>query len=94
MGIAYDWATMRTIRPSSSTRAGKDESDNSNAIVSIKNNIDYVRIGPFGKNLLRWHFSVAGPANSVYEEGVYHGRVMLPKDYPGSPPRIQVSVQY
>lgn len=51
---------------------------------------DYVRIGPFGKNLLRWHFSVSGPSNSVYEGGVYHGRVLLPKDYPGSPPRVQM----
>ncbi len=50
----------------------------------------YVRIGPFGKNLLRWHFSVAGPANSVYENGIYHGRVLLPKDYPASPPRVQI----
>mmetsp|Transcript_8686 Transcript_8686/g.14775 ORF Transcript_8686/g.14775 Transcript_8686/m.14775 type:complete len:674 (-) Transcript_8686:161-2182(-) len=50
----------------------------------------YVRIGPFGKNLLRWHFSVAGPANSVYENGIYHGRVLLPKDYPASPPRVQM----
>ena len=57
---------------------------------SKNSNNEYVRIGPFGKNLLRWHFSVAGPANSVYEGGVYHGRVLLPKDYPGSPPRVQV----
>ena len=53
-------------------------------------NSAYVRIGPFGKNLLRWHFSVAGPANSVYENGIYHGRVLLPKDYPASPPRVQM----
>lgn len=50
----------------------------------------YVRIGPLGKNLLQWHFSVLGPPNSVYEGGIYHGRVLLPKTYPGSPPRIQV----
>ncbi|KAL3781358.1 hypothetical protein HJC23_013442 [Cyclotella cryptica] len=55
-----------------------------------RNENDYVRLGPFGKNLLRWHFSVMGPANSVYENGIYHGRVLLPKDYPGSPPRVQV----
>lgn len=55
---------------------------------STQNN--YVRLGPFGKNLLRWHFSVMGPANSVYQDGIYHGRVLLPKDYPGSPPRVQV----
>lgn len=52
---------------------------------------NYVRLGPFGKNLLRWHFSVMGPANSVFQDGIYHGRVLLPKEYPGSPPRVQVS---
>ncbi|KAL7535073.1 hypothetical protein ACHAWF_005049 [Thalassiosira exigua] len=51
---------------------------------------DYVRIGPYGRNLLRWHFSVSGPAGSPYDGGVYHGRVLLPRDYPGSPPRVQV----
>ena len=50
----------------------------------------HVRIGPVGKNLLRWHFSVMGPPNSEYQGGIYHGRVLLPKNYPGSPPRIQV----
>ncbi len=84
MGIAYDWNSMRTLHSSSSLSPGASTGTGGN-------NHDYVRIGPFGKNLLRWHFSVQGPANSVYEEGVYHGRVLLPKDYPGSPPRIQVS---
>ncbi|KAL7507414.1 hypothetical protein ACHAXN_004604 [Cyclotella atomus] len=73
MGIAYDWANMKTIRR-------KENTSQSN----------YVRLGPFGKNLLRWHFSVMGPANSVYENGIYHGRVLLPKDYPGAPPRVQM----
>lgn len=50
----------------------------------------YVRIGPYGNNLLKWHFSVMGPPNSEYDGGIYHGRVLLPKDYPGSPPRVQV----
>jgi len=83
MGIAYDWISMRTLRSSSSSLTGPSAGAGGNSH-------DYVRIGPFGKNLLRWHFSVQGPANSVYEEGVYHGRVLLPKDYPGSPPRVQM----
>lgn len=53
-----------------------------------KNN--YVRMGPYGNNLLKWHFSVMGPPHSEFDGGIYHGRVLLPKDYPGSPPRVQV----
>lgn len=54
------------------------------------NKYSYVRIGPYGSNLLRWHFSVMGSPNSEYDGGIYHGRVLLPKDYPGSPPRVQL----
>jgi len=63
----------------------------------MEGNNEYVRIGPFGKNLLRWHFSVVGVEPSrreqlackfLYAGGVYHGRVLLPKVYPGSPPRV------
>lgn len=75
MGIAYDWVNMEDI---SSSR------------VSVRESHQHIRIGPIGKHLRRWHFSVAGPEGSAFEGGVYHGRLLLPKDYPASPPRIQV----
>lgn len=80
LGVAYDWVSKQTITP----RDKKSISDDH----FYKYN--YVRIGPFRNNLLHWHFSIQGPKNSVYEEGIYHGRIILPKDYPGSPPRVQV----
>lgn len=79
LGIAYDWGKNKTI-----TRKNKK------GRVTSDSKYNYVRIGPMGKNLLRWHFSVQGAPNSVYEEGIYHGRVLLPKDYPASPPRVQM----
>ena len=78
LGVAYDWRKGRTV-----TRKKKNESEPKAA-----NN--YVRMGPMGRNLLHWHFSVQGTPNSVYEKGVYHGRIVLPKDYPMSPPRVQM----
>jgi ubiquitin-protein ligase len=75
LGIAYDWSKMKTLLSSQTVASDK---------------YMYVRIGPLGKHLLRWHFSVMGPPNSDYEGGIYHGRVLLPNDYPASPPRIQV----
>jgi ubiquitin-protein ligase len=80
MGIAYDWTNMRTIQ----------DHRNSNRLSSTESDRDYVRIGPFNKNMLRWHFSIKGPVNSAYEEGVYHGLILLPKNYPAMPPRIQM----
>ena len=51
---------------------------------------NYIRVGPFRNNMLHWHFSIQGPKNSVYENGIYHGRIILPKSYPLSPPRVQL----
>ena len=77
MGIAYDWNLKQTI-----TKQQQNNTKN-------QNRLD-VRIGPWNKNIFMWHFSFLGSPNSVYEGGVYHGRILLPKDYPLSPPRIQM----
>lgn len=52
----------------------------------------HILLGPLGTNLRVWHFSVRGPTGtrSPYAKGIYHGRVVLPKDYPGSPPRVHI----
>ncbi|KAM7308735.1 ubiquitin-conjugating enzyme E2 J1 [Ixodes scapularis] len=43
---------------------------------------------PLEDNLFEWHFTVRGPPESDFEGGVYHGRVILPPDYPMKPPSI------
>ena len=82
MGIAYDWTNMRTIN--------NQRKKINNSLRIANNDRDCLRIGPFNKNILRWHFSISGPPNSVYENGVYHGLILLPKNYPAMPPRIQM----
>ena len=39
-------------------------------------------------NLFEWHFTIRGPADSDFENGVYHGRIILPPEYPMKPPSI------
>jgi ubiquitin-conjugating enzyme E2 J1 len=39
-------------------------------------------------NLFEWHFTVRGPADSPFENGYYHGRIILPTEYPMKPPSI------
>jgi len=85
MGIGYDWSNMRTINDQRNRII-----NNSTIRCTNSNETDYVRIGPFNKNILRWHFSISGPPNSVYENGVYHGLILLPKNYPLTPPRVQM----
>lgn len=43
---------------------------------------------PLEDNLFEWHFTVRGPADTAFEGGVYHGRILLPSDYPFKPPNI------
>ena len=41
-------------------------------------------------NLFEWHFTVRGPSDTEFEGGVYHGRIILPTEYPMKPPHIIV----
>jgi len=45
---------------------------------------------PVEDNLFEWHFSVRGPEDSDFEGGVYHGRIILPPEYPMKPPSIML----
>ena len=82
LGVGYDWGKGKTV--------ARKKKGNSEANTVDPKRYNYVRMGPMGKNLLHWHFSVQGAPNSVYEKGVYHGRIILPRDYPLSPPHVQM----
>ncbi|UNI19179.1 E2 ubiquitin-conjugating enzyme [Purpureocillium takamizusanense] len=44
---------------------------------------------PLESDLFEWHFTLRGPPNSAYSEGVYHGRIVLPPTYPLRPPSFR-----
>lgn len=43
---------------------------------------------PLEDNLFEWHFTVRGPGGSDFQDGVYHGRIIVPAEYPMKPPDI------
>ncbi|KXS14613.1 UBC-like protein [Gonapodya prolifera JEL478] len=43
---------------------------------------------PLDDNLFEWHFTVRGPEATAFEGGIYHGRILLPAEYPFKPPSI------
>lgn len=45
---------------------------------------------PLEENLFEWHFTIRGPADSEFEGGIYHGRIILPPEYPMKPPAIML----
>lgn len=50
---------------------------------------DY-QAAPLEENLFEWHFTVRGPADTDFQGGVYHGRILVPAEYPMKPPDIIV----
>jgi ubiquitin-conjugating enzyme E2 J1 len=36
--------------------------------------------------LVEWHFTICGADETDFAGGVYHGRILLPPDYPFKPP--------
>jgi len=51
--------------------------------------MDY-QAAPLEENLFEWHFTVRGPQDTDFQGGVYHGRIIVPTDYPMKPPDIIV----
>ena len=54
-----------------------------------KTKIPHIAARPSSKDLLIWHFVLHDlPQNSAYFGGVYHGKLVFPKEYPLKPPAI------
>lgn len=45
---------------------------------------------PLEDNLFEWHFTIRGPPDTEFDGGRYHGRIILPSDYPFKPPDIMM----
>ncbi|KAK3097586.1 hypothetical protein FSP39_011185 [Pinctada imbricata] len=54
----------------------------------MKDPVPYVRAVPLPSNILEWHYIVTGPENSPYEGGIYHGKLVFPREFPFKPPSI------
>lgn len=54
----------------------------------LRNPTDMYYAQPLDDNLFEWHFTVRGPADTDFDGGIYHGRILLPVDYPMKPPSV------
>ncbi|OZJ05629.1 hypothetical protein BZG36_01524 [Bifiguratus adelaidae] len=43
---------------------------------------------PLEENIFEWHFTLRGPVETEFEGGRYHGRILLPNEYPFKPPEV------
>ncbi|WFD41733.1 E2 ubiquitin-conjugating enzyme [Malassezia psittaci] len=46
------------------------------------------RAVPTEDNLFEWHFTLRGPRNTEFDSGMYHGKIILPTEYPFKPPDV------
>eukprot|EP00511_Aplanochytrium_stocchinoi_P000307 CAMPEP_0204823532 /NCGR_PEP_ID=MMETSP1346-20131115/1611_1 /ASSEMBLY_ACC=CAM_ASM_000771 /TAXON_ID=215587 /ORGANISM="Aplanochytrium stocchinoi, Strain GSBS06" /LENGTH=263 /DNA_ID=CAMNT_0051950213 /DNA_START=89 /DNA_END=880 /DNA_ORIENTATION=- len=53
-----------------------------------KQPVENIEALPNDRNILEWHYVVRGPKGSVYEGGVYHGKLIFTEEYPYKPPSI------
>lgn len=57
--------------------------------LSVSPSPDY-HAEPLEDNIFEWHFTIRGPsAPSAYAGGIYHGRIILPPQYPLRPPNFR-----
>lgn len=43
---------------------------------------------PLEDNLFEWHFTIRGGDETEFRAGIYHGRILLPSEWPMKPPSI------
>jgi ubiquitin-conjugating enzyme E2 J1 len=43
---------------------------------------------PMNDDLFNWHFTISGAEETEFENGIYHGVIKLPTNYPMKPPSI------
>jgi len=41
-------------------------------------------------DIFEWHFAILGPEDTEFEGGIYHGRILLPPEYPFKPPSFML----
>ena len=50
--------------------------------------MQHIEAVPSESNILEWHYLIHGPPNTPYAGGLYHGKLLFPRDYPYHPPSI------
>jgi len=49
---------------------------------------DRYHAAPLENDMFEWHFTIRGAEGTEFEGGMYHGRILLPAEYPFKPPNI------
>lgn len=53
-----------------------------------KEPLPYIVTVPLSSNILEWHYVIVGSPDSPYDGGLYHGKLVFPREFPFRPPAI------
>lgn len=51
---------------------------------------NYIYAVPVNDNLYLWHFTIRGAKDSPFENGIYHGEIIIHPEYPFKPPELRI----
>lgn len=49
-----------------------------------------ITVAPNEANILEMHYVIEGSESTPYAGGIYHGKLIFPKDYPLKPPSVMM----
>ena len=55
----------------------------------MKNPIPQLKTRPLAENILEWHYVIYN-LDGCYKDGIYHGVLKFPSDYPYKPPSLRM----
>jgi len=59
-------------------------------LLEFRNNpVEGFSAGVHDDNLYEWNVVLIGPANTLYEGGIFSARLSFPEDYPSMPPKMR-----
>lgn len=85
-------------KPTLQEMASKGLNPNSSAVRRIMKELKELELNPSSEytaspleqNIFEWHFTIRGPEDTSFAGGRYHGRILLPSEYPFKPPDIML----
>jgi len=88
-GVAFDWNKGQPVSVTRHEKKRHEKKTNNNKPRNIQP--QDIWLGPVSlREWWVWHFSFQGVPGSSYAGGIYHGRILLPPNYPAAPPRIHL----
>ena len=87
--LVYRGGTPRMSLPTFNTKSPTIKRILKEAAELSTNPDPTLHAAPLESNLFEWHFTLRGPPSTPYAAGAYHGRIILPQQYPLRPPSFR-----